>query len=170
MSDDKPAIERLDVEDEEARFQRIQSTLEKLNAPSSSPAALSPPFNPPTQRPEPHPVPESELLARIRAFLPALEASNVELAQRAQNDPSSVDIEHVDDGAEQYIEMNLGLGLFEQRGSRPEGDSEDESMSTSSASSSSDSEDVSTDSDTDDSDSSSRAADSPARCRSEPPT
>jgi hypothetical protein len=45
------------------------------------------------------------VLSRIHAFLPALEASNAILAQRAQADPRSVDIEHVDEGMDQYIEM-----------------------------------------------------------------
>jgi hypothetical protein len=34
-----------------------------------------------------------------------MEASNAILAQRAQTDPKSVDIEHVTDGLDQYIEM-----------------------------------------------------------------
>jgi len=150
MNGEKP-VEKLEVEDDEARFQRLQSTLEKLNASSTATPTPSFSFNPPTQRSKPHPVPPSELLSRVQAFLPEFEASNEILAQRVQNDPSSVDIERVEDDAEEYIEMNLGLGVFEQRGARPEGGSEDESMSSSSSSSSSGSGDESSDSESDDS-------------------
>lgn len=45
------------------------------------------------------------VLSRVQAFLPELEASNSRLAQRVQADPKSVDIEHVDEGMDQYIEM-----------------------------------------------------------------
>ncbi|ETW86403.1 hypothetical protein HETIRDRAFT_17676, partial [Heterobasidion irregulare TC 32-1] len=59
--------------------------------------------------------PPTDLLSRVQAFLPALEASNSQLLQQAKNDPRSVDIEHIDDSVQQHIEMNLGLGLFEKR-------------------------------------------------------
>jgi hypothetical protein len=45
------------------------------------------------------------VLGRIQAFLPQLEASNRTLLERAQADPSSVDIENVKDGEGRYIEM-----------------------------------------------------------------
>ncbi|KAF8068644.1 hypothetical protein FPV67DRAFT_1668715 [Lyophyllum atratum] len=139
MSDKNQTIEKLEVEDEEARIQRIQSTLEKLNAPSSPPAAPSPSFTLPTERSKPQAMPPSDLLSRVQAFLPTLEASNAVLQQQFQNDPSSVDIEHIEE-TEQYIEMNLGLGVFEQRGSHPDVGSEDDSMSSSSSDSDSDSD------------------------------
>jgi len=41
----------------------------------------------------------------VQAFLPQLEASNSLLAQRMEVDPSSVDIEHIPEGIDQYIEM-----------------------------------------------------------------
>jgi hypothetical protein len=45
------------------------------------------------------------VLSRVQAFLPKLEASNAILAQRAREDPKSIDIEHIPDGMNQYIEM-----------------------------------------------------------------
>ena len=90
------------------------------------------------------------VLSRVQAFLPQIADSNDALSQRAQEDPSSVDIEHVEEGAERYIEMvrfhvrtlhlltfhkNLGLGVFEKKTKR---DSYDEEMSSDSSSDSSD--------------------------------
>jgi hypothetical protein len=49
------------------------------------------------------------VLSRVQAFLPTLQASNALLVQRAQADPKSVDIEHIDEGMEQYIEMVCSL-------------------------------------------------------------
>ncbi|TDL28143.1 hypothetical protein BD410DRAFT_347400 [Rickenella mellea] len=57
--------------------------------------------------------PPTELLNRVQAFLPQIEAANANLAHQAQLDPASIDIENIDDG--QYIEMNLGLGVFDMR-------------------------------------------------------
>ncbi|KAK1230911.1 hypothetical protein PQX77_005989 [Marasmius sp. AFHP31] len=44
-----------------------------------------------------------------------MEASNAELAQRMESDPAGVDIENISEGTEQYIEMNLGLGVFKTK-------------------------------------------------------
>ena len=104
---------------------------------------------------------EFSVLSRVQAFLPRLEASNVLLAQRVKEDPSSVDIEHISTGMEQYIEMvrpsriladswpilsliqNLGLGVFEDRSKKRETPNEDSEMSNSFSSSSSDASDSS---------------------------
>ncbi|TFK56340.1 hypothetical protein OE88DRAFT_1649560 [Heliocybe sulcata] len=110
--------ETLEVEDEDAREMRINELLQKTNAsagektvaadvqsllggPSDRPHALEPP---------------SELLSRVQAFIPQLAASNADLESRMRQDPGSVDIENVSQDAGQYIEMNLGLGVFEARG------------------------------------------------------
>ena len=45
------------------------------------------------------------VLSRVHALLPQLEASNAILTQRAREDPNSIDIEHIPDGMDQYIEM-----------------------------------------------------------------
>jgi len=59
----------------------------------------------------------SPVLSRAEDFLPRLAASNAELANKAAQDPASVDIEHLGDRGEDapHIEMNLGLGVFSQR-------------------------------------------------------
>ncbi len=41
----------------------------------------------------------------MQAFLPQIEASNAILTQRVELDPKSVDIEHITEGTDQYIEM-----------------------------------------------------------------
>ncbi|KAF8639357.1 hypothetical protein AX17_001546 [Amanita inopinata Kibby_2008] len=139
MDEDQPAAERLEVEDDGQRQKRIQLQLERLNALSSSKSHTSSQkfdFGDRTTYPI---APPTELLARIQAFLPQIEASNVTLAQQAQQHPESVDIEHVSEDVEQYIEMNLGLGVFEDRSQRMQGkkDAEMSSPSPSSPSSSS---------------------------------
>ncbi|KAF8910536.1 hypothetical protein CPB84DRAFT_1812685 [Gymnopilus junonius] len=139
----RKVVEKLDVEDEETRQARIQSYLEKLNASTNAKDFTHPsgipqfdfgdrttfPVNPPT-----------ELLSRVKAFLPQLEESNALITQRLQQDPSSIDIEHISDGMNQYIEMNLGLGVFEDRSNKmdheQQSSSEDSEMSTSSSESS----------------------------------
>ncbi|KAF8575735.1 hypothetical protein K439DRAFT_1664940 [Ramaria rubella] len=109
--------ELLDVEDDDTRRQRIQSLLESTDAAASSSRSTLPrpliPLEPPSR---PHPVPISDLISRAEAFLPRLAASNADLGHRAALDPASVDIENIDDAEDgTYIEMNLGLGVFEQR-------------------------------------------------------
>jgi hypothetical protein len=109
------------------------------------------------------------VLSRVQAFLPALQASNALLVQRAQADPKSVDIEHIEEGMEQYIEMvrsllsldwspffllwscqDLGLGVFEDRSHlNNTRNATSDSDSGTSKSSVSASEDTDTDSDTD---------------------
>ncbi|CAK5274627.1 unnamed protein product [Mycena citricolor] len=157
--------EKLDVEDEEERLARLQNTLEKLNTnalPTVEPGS--------SQRPNLEAiwnhsasataeVDESslqQLLQRVQAFLPRMEASNTELAQMVAADPRSVDIENVD-GDREVIQMKLGLGLFEERNgtetssedssSDPDSDSDTDTMSSVSESS-----DNSTSSSSDDSD------------------
>ncbi|CAK5274628.1 unnamed protein product [Mycena citricolor] len=175
--------EKLDVEDEEERLARLQNTLEKLNTnalPTVEPGS--------SQRPNLEAiwnhsasataeVDESslqQLLQRVQAFLPRMEASNTELAQMVAADPRSVDIENVDGDREviqmvrlvcsshpldhcAYFSQKLGLGLFEERNgtetssedssSDPDSDSDTDTMSSVSESS-----DNSTSSSSDDSD------------------
>ncbi|KIJ46530.1 hypothetical protein M422DRAFT_165170, partial [Sphaerobolus stellatus SS14] len=99
----------LEVEDEEARQQRLQSLLESIDATSaSSKGPPAPQFPLPPSRP--HAVPPSDVLSRAAAFLPLLASSNAELANV---DPESLNIEHLEDEEGAHIEMNLGLGVFE---------------------------------------------------------
>ncbi|KAJ3015095.1 hypothetical protein HKX48_004779 [Thoreauomyces humboldtii] len=57
------------------------------------------------------PDPPSALLSRVAAFLPQLSAANAVLDHHM--DPSDLDIENLGDGDERYIEMNLGVGVFD---------------------------------------------------------
>ncbi|KAJ3151023.1 hypothetical protein HDU89_002234 [Geranomyces variabilis] len=67
------------------------------------------------------------VLSRVAAFLPQLSAANANLQSSIAADSAlrdRVDIENVDEDDEQYIEMNLGVGVFDTQpipadGSRP---------------------------------------------------
>ena len=52
------------------------------------------------------------VLSRVQAFLPQLQASNALLEKRMHQDPESVDIEHLSEGMDQYIEMVSVMWLF----------------------------------------------------------
>ncbi|KAF9238843.1 hypothetical protein BU15DRAFT_75064 [Melanogaster broomeanus] len=123
----------LDVEDEEQRQTRIGSLLERLNVTSASASAQTPPsalLNVTDHKHTRGPIePPNELLARVQAFLPAIQASNAALAGE---NPEDVDIENLREDEEQYIEMNLGLGVFESK--RPQTGSGSESTSSGSES------------------------------------
>ncbi|KAG0214491.1 hypothetical protein BGX28_001945 [Mortierella sp. GBA30] len=57
---------------------------------------------------------KSDLLARLEDFLPKIKEANAQLDAKIKEDPKAVDIENVDDtSGEQYIEMDLGLGVFD---------------------------------------------------------
>ncbi|CAO3569976.1 unnamed protein product [Mortierella alpina] len=57
---------------------------------------------------------KSNLLARLEDFLPKIKEANAQLDAKVKEDPKAVDIENVDDASgEQYIEMDLGLGVFD---------------------------------------------------------
>ncbi|CDO76405.1 hypothetical protein BN946_scf184937.g19 [Trametes cinnabarina] len=123
-SNGKRPAEVLEVEDEEQRQERMHSLLSKLNTRSnpglSAPNGLQTLFD--TGDKDIFPTgPPSDLLKRAQAFLPELAASNADLIRRARENPESVDIENVGEDAERYIEMNLGLGVFEHRGEVPPG-------------------------------------------------
>lgn len=45
------------------------------------------------------------VLARVQDFLPRLKAENDTLVQRIRDNPSSADIENIEEGTDQYIEM-----------------------------------------------------------------
>ncbi|KAJ7634842.1 hypothetical protein FB45DRAFT_475524 [Roridomyces roridus] len=123
----EPRRETIELEEEDARVHRIERLLEKLNTASSSSGASIDPasiFNGSAiSTGEGSGQSIDELLARVRAFLPEMEASNAELATRAAVDPRSIDIENVE-GDEEVIQMKLGLGVFEEKTGR---ESEDDS-------------------------------------------
>ncbi|KAI8140295.1 hypothetical protein BJV82DRAFT_224505 [Fennellomyces sp. T-0311] len=64
--------------------------------------------------------PSSDILSRVQSFLPQLQSANEQLKGQ---DPSKLDIENVDE-QDQYIEMNLGLGVFEEKKPGDSSDSE----------------------------------------------
>lgn len=59
------------------------------------------------------PIPSSDLLSRVAAFLPQLAASNEKILQKR---PEEVNIEVLDGNEGEIIEMRLGLGLLEEKG------------------------------------------------------
>ncbi|ORZ19504.1 hypothetical protein BCR42DRAFT_409901 [Absidia repens] len=56
--------------------------------------------------------PNNDILSRVQSFLPQLQAANQQLDAV---DPAKLDIENVDEDSEQYIEMNLGLGVYDTK-------------------------------------------------------
>ncbi|KAI5284358.1 hypothetical protein KEM52_002942, partial [Ascosphaera acerosa] len=95
-----------------------------------------------TGRPKPHiqRLPQSDLRARLSAFIPALRAANEELERQGDARDVRIELEDDDgddeggDGAEgtgdkqgrsrqQYIEMSLGLGVLEQKAAGTESSS-----------------------------------------------
>ncbi|KAJ1667046.1 hypothetical protein EV178_001767 [Coemansia sp. RSA 1646] len=65
--------------------------------------------------------PPSALLSRLQSFLPQIAEANKKLESEMTEDPSKLDIENVEDSSSQYIEMDLGLGVFDMK---PKKDSE----------------------------------------------
>ncbi|KAF9783542.1 hypothetical protein BJ322DRAFT_160495 [Thelephora terrestris] len=154
------AHERLEVEDEDGRQQRLGQLLTKVDQAGEKPlsafgSSVTTPINRGAEGLTPTSVePPAELLDRVRQFLPQLAESNASLSTRDEHD---LDIENVSEDNPYYIEMNLGLGVFEYggRGTR----SVDETSASSSSSSSSTSEGDSEESDSSSLDSSSENED-----------
>ncbi|KAG0170687.1 hypothetical protein DFQ28_008813 [Apophysomyces sp. BC1034] len=84
------------------------------------------PFIPPPEERKTFKLPpmKSDILSRVQAFLPQLQAANEQLEQQ---DPSELDIEHIDEENGQYIEMNLGLGVYEEKTDKALSSEEDDS-------------------------------------------
>ncbi|KAJ3993084.1 hypothetical protein F5050DRAFT_1904977 [Lentinula boryana] len=164
-------VEVLEVEDEDARAIRLQSIFEKLNSGSSSSSETTGSGMPYLQfnleeRKTWAVDPPSELLSRVQAFLPQIEASNTILTQRAETDPQSVDMEQLEDDSELYIEMNLGLGVFDMEPQGQSAEEQDTEMTDSSLSFSSSSSPLTSPSSSD-SDSDSESSDSESELDSE---
>ncbi|CAO3677534.1 unnamed protein product [Rhizopus stolonifer] len=69
----------------------------------------------------------SDILSRVQAFLPQIQQANEKLQNE---DTSKLNIEDVDENAEQYIEMNLGLGVYDtKKDEKDEDEDEDDSDS-----------------------------------------
>lgn len=56
---------------------------------------------------------QTDLKSKLASFLPQLQQANAELEK--DPDAASKQIDHVDDAEEQYIEMNLGLGVLKAK-------------------------------------------------------
>ncbi|KAJ1724229.1 hypothetical protein LPJ53_001504 [Coemansia erecta] len=67
----------------------------------------------------------SDLLSRLQAFLPQIAEANKKLEVEAAEDPSKLDIENVNEDDEQYIEMDLGLGVFDMKPKKDSSDTSD---------------------------------------------
>ncbi|GAO45794.1 hypothetical protein G7K_0045-t1 [Saitoella complicata NRRL Y-17804] len=67
----------------------------------------------------------SDLLSRLNSFLPQLKAANEDLEK--VEDKETLNIENIGEDEEKYIEMNLGLGVLEEKrpGEEFESDSEE---------------------------------------------
>ncbi|KAJ2879715.1 hypothetical protein H4R27_005145 [Coemansia aciculifera] len=73
--------------------------------------------------------PPSDLLSRLHSFLPQIAIANKQLEADIAEDPHKLDIENVDENEEQYIEMDLGLGVFDMKPKKDDG-AEDMHIST----------------------------------------
>ncbi|KAI0814748.1 hypothetical protein BC629DRAFT_1466891 [Irpex lacteus] len=156
--------ERLDVEDEESRQQRLHEVLMHLDKTATHQQQDLPRSFDFGDRKTFKIEPPTDLLSRVQAFLPEFAASTDEITRKAEEDPDSVDIEKLQNEGP-YIRMDLGLGVFEERkgGSSSSGNDSDTEMhdedatrtsSSSSGTSNSDSRSDSDSSDEYDSDSS----------------
>ncbi|WRT66502.1 uncharacterized protein IL334_003461 [Kwoniella shivajii] len=112
MSNQNIEREKLDIESSQARETRLGKLLSSITSPSAESPNTTQLASPPNPIPmKPSAVPESDVLARARAFLPMIQASNQELLARAAEDPDSVDIEKIN--GDHAIAMDLGLGVFD---------------------------------------------------------
>ncbi|KAF9004697.1 hypothetical protein BDQ17DRAFT_1541350 [Cyathus striatus] len=126
------AVERLEIEDEEERMKRIHDTLQKM-ASSTSPSTASNPSGMPN-----FDFGDSQHMKFL--LILSLEASNALLASQ---DPATFNIELPLPPAESapYIEMNLGLGVFEDKSRSGEDAEMEDSTDCSSSSGDSSEED-----------------------------
>ncbi|CUA70702.1 hypothetical protein RSOLAG22IIIB_04298 [Rhizoctonia solani] len=137
-SDKKPSL--LEFQDHTSRVEELLTS-----TPSRPEQTINlPPRSLDELRNAPLPI-NRDLLTRLEAFLPAMHESTQQLQQRVQSDPSSLDIEHLDPSAQEYIEMNLGLGVYESRPNPHESESDSSSGSDSDSTSDSDSDSSSDD-------------------------
>ncbi|BEJ13157.1 hypothetical protein CspHIS471_0303310 [Cutaneotrichosporon sp. HIS471] len=125
---------RLDVETDEQRRERLGNLFSTLSTPPTSTGEEQFPL-PPSR---PFAMPESDALARARAFLPLLAASNADLVARkdkgedvaidaalgqAEDGPDGPQDEDArreeEEGGEEgktHVEMDVGVGVFDVNG------------------------------------------------------
>ncbi|CAO3697406.1 unnamed protein product [Rhizopus microsporus] len=68
-----------------------------------------------------------DVLSRVQAFLPHIQQANQQLLTK---DTSELNIENVNEDEGQYIEMNLGLGVYDLRNKDDGSDNEEEQEET----------------------------------------
>ncbi|KAJ1982791.1 hypothetical protein H4R35_000150 [Dimargaris xerosporica] len=64
------------------------------------------------------------LIGRLKHFIPELKAANDDLERQTTDNPLAFNMEHVDSEDERYVEMNLGLGVFDKRDPNADDDGE----------------------------------------------
>ncbi|RXK37749.1 hypothetical protein M231_04998 [Tremella mesenterica] len=107
----RPKRQKLDVEDVEAREERLGGLFASLSKTDSTSTK---------REVEIGPLPPSVALARAKAFLPLLQKSNASLLKAQRSDPTYGNLEDVQ-GETRVIEMDLGLGVFDINGQVEEG-------------------------------------------------
>lgn len=134
---DDNILEQLDCEDEGQRLRRLNSLLSSIDS-NSGIVPRNPLDSLLAQRTQDiDGTQTAQLLQRVQAFLPQLQAANQEVEAQARENPASVDIETFDGSEQEYIQLSLGLGLFEQRtGGGDDASSNDSGTSTEEESSS----------------------------------
>ncbi|CAO3679967.1 unnamed protein product [Umbelopsis vinacea] len=125
----KKDSKKQDLSAELLEFPSRSETLAKLLSDTSKslqdPSTETIPTIPPPELRKTYKVPlKSDLMSRLQTFLPEIETANRQLSEQVSIDPKQVNIENVDEDG-QYIEMNLGLGVFEEK--KPLDSSDDES-------------------------------------------
>jgi len=130
------AVQRLEIEDEDERLSRMHNVFMQLDSKVASQAAFSQQHRSFDFGDRSTFVVDSptDLLSRVQAFLPEIAASNVQLELQARENPQSIDIENVRDG-EAYVQMKLGLGVFETGTAKAGNDADMHDTQTSSSSS-----------------------------------
>ncbi|CEG65356.1 hypothetical protein RMATCC62417_02158 [Rhizopus microsporus] len=68
-----------------------------------------------------------DVLSRVQAFLPQIQQANQQLLTK---DTSELNIENVNEDEGQYIEMNLGLGVYDLTNKGDGSDNEEEQEET----------------------------------------
>ncbi|KAK5577965.1 hypothetical protein RB653_002913 [Dictyostelium firmibasis] len=80
--------------------------------PEVSPFLITP-QQPPKTKPNFYKIEENSILSRVKDFLPKLKEANIDLKKKIEN-KEDVNIENIKDG-EEYIQMNLALGILEHK-------------------------------------------------------
>ncbi|KAI8973571.1 hypothetical protein BDF20DRAFT_659550 [Mycotypha africana] len=113
----KNSTERLDPKGKKNNLKKLLD----VNSSNSGNGSISDPTFPLPSNISSLPIGQSDILSKVQAFLPQLKKANEELEQK---DLSKLDIESVDEDG-QYIEMNLGLGVYDMKNSEQSDSDED---------------------------------------------